>query len=115
MFKDCAEKWNNNANENIEILTRDLQNLYSQFGSLAYQNQNMLHLSAEEVRNKAVEDLYKCIKFCVVSGRVKSNYVHYTACQSKKVLDALVSKLTEEGFTVSYEIGDPTTVITVIW
>lgn len=57
ILKDCTTKWNEDANENMDIITRDVKNLYTQFGSLVYSKSNMLQMSAEEIRNKTVEDL----------------------------------------------------------
>ena len=74
IFKECTNKWNENANQNLEILTRDIQTLYNQFGSLVYEKSDMLNMSAEEIRKKTVEDLYNQVKFGVLSTRTNSKY-----------------------------------------
>lgn len=115
MLKEFAATLNNDTNENIDIVTRDVKNLYSQFGSMVYQNSNMLQMSAEEVRKKTVEDLYKQVKFGVLTCRNNCRWVLTTTCQSMKILDELQKKLTEEGFTVTYVIRANDSVVTVTW
>lgn len=115
MFKECSSKWNENANENLDILSRDLQSLYTQFGSLVYQKSNMLNLSAEEIRNKTIEDLYNAIKFGILSCRNNCRYVHTTVCQSEKILHELEKRLSSEGFQVKWNIQDKNSMIVVTW
>jgi hypothetical protein len=115
MLKECSTRWNQDANENLEIVSRDLQNLYTQFGSLVYQKSNMLNLSAEEIRAKTVEELYSQIKFGVLSCRNNCQYVHTTTCQSERIMSELDKRLSEEGFSVSRVKGENKTVITVSW
>jgi hypothetical protein len=115
ILKECTNKWNENANQNLEILSRDMQTLYNQFGSLVYEKSDMLNMSAEEIRKKTVEDLYNQVKFGVLSTRTNSKYDYNTSCQSKRILDDLEKKLKDEGFTVSYEIKENKTTIHVEW
>jgi hypothetical protein len=115
IFKECTNKWNENANQNLEILTRDIQTLYNQFGSLVYEKSDMLNMSAEEIRKKTVEDLYNQVKFGVLSTRTNSKYEYNTSCQSKRILDDLEKKLKDEGFIVSYEIKENKTTILIEW
>lgn len=115
ILKECTNKWNENANQNLEILTRDVQTLYNQFGSLVYEKSDMLNMSAEEIRKKTVEDLYNQVKFGVLSSRTQSKYEYNTICQSVKILEELEKKLKDEGFTVSFEIKENKTTIHVEW
>jgi hypothetical protein len=115
ILKDCSSKWNENASENIETLTRDMQNIYTQFGALVYQKSNMLDLTAEEIRQKTADDLYAAIKFGVISSRNNFKYIHQTTCQNRHILDLVHKRLSDSGFSVTYEIKDNGTEFIVIW
>lgn len=115
ILKDCSSKWNENASENLEVFSRDMQNIYNQFGALVYQKSNMLDLSAEEIRQKTADDLYAAIKFGVLSSRNNCKYLHQTTCQNRHILDLVHKRLSDNGFSVTYEIEEKVTEIIVIW
>jgi len=115
ILKDCSTKWNENASENLEVFSRDMQNIYNQFGALVYQKSNMLDMTAEEIRQKTADDLYAAIKFGVLSSRNNCKYLHQTTCQNRHILDLVHKRLSDSGFSVTYEIEEKSTKIIVIW
>jgi DNA primase large subunit len=115
ILKDCSSKWNDNATENLEIFSRDMQSIYNQFGALVYQKSNMLDMTAEEIRQRTADDLYGAIKFGVLSSRNNCKYIHQSTCQNRHILDLVQKRLSESGFSVTYEIEEKWTRIIVIW
>jgi len=111
---DCAKQWTSDANQNIDILRRDLSHLYENIEKVVTP-QDLSCLTAPELRKRTIDDLYRQVKSDIVLCRESCRCLSSVRCSSEKILHEVRLMLECEGFDVSYEIKPSCTVITVEW
>ena len=111
MTKDlnrAVDQFNQDSNENIDILKRDLT-------ALLKKKEKNIGLTAGELRQKAIEEFYQEIKTIVYANK------NYCSCHleikttSPKILLGLKEKLDDEGFDVQMEAKEISTFIKLQW
>jgi hypothetical protein len=104
---EYAKQWNDNAVQNLDILKRDLTDLMNP--------QGMSKMSATELRQKTIQEIYQMVKNDVVSNRDCCKSVSCVRSTSPKILDEIRRMLESEGFDVECELQPSSTIITVEW
>jgi hypothetical protein len=105
-------KFNQNTNENLQILKNDLKNLNESFKT---DLGKMVGMTACEIREKAIQEFYNQIKLDVYSNRCQCKCVCKIETTSNKILQALVEKLEDEGFEIKSQIKEDHIVLTLEW
>jgi hypothetical protein len=108
-------KLNENTSESIDVIGKDLKKLYSKIETMIVQGQDVVKMSAQDIRKRTVEELYQTIKVNVLCHRDVCKCVHETVCVSTPILEEVKKMLVEEGFEVNYVISESSTNITVQW
>jgi len=111
---DCAKQWTTDANQNIDTLRRDLSNMYENFEKVMTPR-DLSCLTASELRQRTIEDIYHQVKSDVVLCRDSCRCLSSVRCSSVKILDEVKRMLESEGFEVRYEIQPSSTVLTIEW
>lgn len=115
MATDYTSKLNENASVNFDMIGKDLKNLYSRVGSMVLEGQDMMKMTAQEIRSKTSEELYQKIKINVLLYRDICKYSHKTNCVSVPILEEVKKRLLDEGFDVNYVLGETSTNINIEW
>jgi histidyl-tRNA synthetase len=111
---DCAKQWSNDANQNIDILRRDLSNMYDNFEKVMTPR-DLSCLNASELRQRTIEEIYHQVKSDIVICRDSARCLSSNRCTSLKILDEVKRMLESEGFEVAYEVQPSSTVLTIEW
>lgn len=115
MATEYTCKLNENASENFDMIGRDFKTLYSKVGNMILQGQDVVKMTAQEIRSKTSEEMYRTIKVNVILYRDVCKYVYQTNCVSLSILDEVKKRLVDEGFEVNYVIGEKSTSINIEW
>lgn len=115
MATDFVNKINVSAVENFDTLGKDLKNLYNKMENMIIEGQETVKMSAKELKQKTIDELYQVIKVNVICNRDKCKCVHQTTCTSPSILDEVKRRLVDEGFDVNYVINENSTHITLEW
>ena len=75
----------------------------------------MSTLTASELRQRTIEELYRQIKNDVVLCRDSCRCVTSVRTSSVRILDEVQRLLESEGFDVEYQLQPSSTIVTVEW
>ena len=111
---ECASQWTSDANQNIDILRRDLSHMYDNIESVLTPR-DLSCLTAAELRQRTIDDVYRQVKNDVVLCRESCRCLCSVRCSSAKILEEVKRMLESEGFDARYEVQPSCTIITVEW
>jgi len=127
-WNDYVNKINENRNKNVDDLARDLKKFYNKVENMIenfdikslhldgfVRSQDSLKMTAEEIRQRTISELYEKIKLNVFYSRDVCKCVHETTCVSVLILEEVKKRLVDEGFEVVYVINDKLAYITIEW
>lgn len=113
-FSRFTNQFNQDTNENIEILQKDLSKQYENLKH--YLNPKNIEMNASELRAKTIQDLYYRVKIDIVKNKNLCKCESVVETTSSKIVDALIQKLKEEGFDVeTLVVESEKTILRIEW
>jgi hypothetical protein len=77
---------------------------------------NSIYMSAEEMKKKCVDDLYREVKHGVIEHRYDCNYIHVFHQVAEDLIDILKKRLMDEGFLIHIrKVDDEQTQMMISW
>ncbi len=103
-----------NPSETIEKVSADLKKVPVQIQEILLAPPT-IYMTAEELKKKSVDDLYRQVKQKVVDHRYDCQFSHTFVDVSDQLIETLVEKLSCEGFDVETEKKDKNVELQITW